>query len=134
MKSPAALAKGVFAVGDVAAKPDAQRLASYAHFEGEYVAKFILSDVHQTHLGPYAPPPRMVALSLGPRDGAFVYDTLHVSLFPGFLVPVLKTVIELWFIRLMPMPYAILRLLPGDHAARLWSKPPRRTTAAAAVS
>ena len=28
----------VFAVGDAAAKPDAQRLASYAHLEGEYVA------------------------------------------------------------------------------------------------
>ena len=128
LKSPTTMAKGLYAVGDVAGKPDAQRLASYAHFEGEYVAKAILG---KDDTPPYVPPPRMVALSLGSRDGAFVYDSVHMTFFPGFLVPVLKTLIELWFIRLLPMPYALLKLLPGDAAARLWSKPPRRTPAAA---
>ena len=123
-----------FAVGDVAAKADAQRLASYAHFEGEYVAKVIMATIRkQTLPTAYVAPPRFVALSLGPKDGAFIYDSLHMSYFPGFLVPALKTVIELWFIRLLPMPYAILKLLPGDYAARLWSKPPRAATAARAV-
>ena len=44
---------------------------------------------------------------------------------PGVAVPRIKAVIEKWFVRLLPMPYALLRLLPGDAAARRWSKPAR---------
>ena len=112
----------VFAVGDVAAKPDAQRLASYAHLEGEYVGGALASLA--TGGGPPAPyeaPPRLVCLSLGAYDGAFVYDSVVLPV-PGFSVPLLKTAIEKWFIRLLPMPYAVLRLLPGDASARAWSK------------
>ena len=65
----------VFAVGDAAAKPDAQRLASYAHLEGEYVAAAVAADAAGAPPpAPYAPPPRLVCLSLGAYDGAFVYD------------------------------------------------------------
>lgn len=113
-----------YAAGDVAAKPDAQRLASYAHLEGEFVAHQIIAELSQVAPPrPYTAPPRFVALSLGPRDGAFIYDSLPFPI-PGFLVPWLKLVIENWFIRLLPMPYAILKLLPGDHAARIWAKDP----------
>lgn len=112
-----------FAVGDVASKPDAQRLASYAHLEGEYVAHQIIADFHgSSPPASYVAPPRLVALSLGPRDGAFVYDSVPFTAVPGFLIPYLKTIIEKWFIRLLPMPYAVLKLLPGDEAARAWGK------------
>jgi len=100
-------AENVWAAGDCAAKPDAQRLASYAHFEGEYVAGCILAAAAgSAQPEPYAPPPRLVALSFGPRDGAFAYDAKPVPV-PGALVPWLKTVIEHWFIRLLPMPDAV---------------------------
>uniref|UniRef100_A0A7S3NGX0 FAD/NAD(P)-binding domain-containing protein n=1 Tax=Aureoumbra lagunensis TaxID=44058 RepID=A0A7S3NGX0_9STRA len=117
-------APGIYAIGDVAAKSDAQRLASYAHLEGEFVARAILKHAKSGQLSTdqYIAPPRFVALSLGPRDGAFIYDSYHISMFPGRLVPILKMVIEAWFIRLLPMPYAILKLLPGDVAARFWCK------------
>ena len=112
----------VFAVGDAAAKPDAQRLASYAHLEGEYVAAAVAADAAGAPPpAPYAPPPRLVCLSLGAYDGAFVYDAAVVPL-PGRAVPLLKSAIEKWFIRLLPMPYAVLKWLPGDDAARAWSK------------
>lgn len=113
-----------YAAGDVASKPDAQRLASYAHLEGEFVAHQIIAELSQVAPPrPYIAPPRFVALSLGPRDGAFIYDSLPFPI-PGVLVPWLKLVIENWFIRLLPMPYAILKLLPGDQAARIWAKEP----------
>jgi len=120
-------ASAVYAVGDAAAKPDAQRLASYAHVEGEYVGRAIRGVAD----GPYAAPPRFVALSLGASDGCFVYDATALPV-PGFAVPKIKAMVEAWFIRLLPLPYALLRLLPGDAGARAWSKPPRRAPAAAA--
>ncbi|MEO0380914.1 MAG: FAD-dependent oxidoreductase [Pseudomonadota bacterium] len=114
----------MYACGDVASKSDGQRLASYAHIEGEYVAHHILASLRGREISPYSPPPRFVALSLGPRDGCFVYDSIAFPM-PGFLVPWLKGLIEAWFIRLLPMPYALLSLLPGDVTARTWSKRPR---------
>jgi NADH dehydrogenase FAD-containing subunit len=118
-------AEFVYVVGDAAAKPDAQRLASFAHFEGEYVAHAIIARKrNKAKPVPYYPPPRMVALSLGPRDGVFVYDGYTIPI-PGFLVPLLKAAIEAWFVRLLPMPYALLSILPGDLSARMWTKPPK---------
>ena len=51
-----------------------------------------------------------------------LYDSVPFTAVPGFLIPYLKTIIEKWFIRLLPMPYAVLKLLPGDEAARAWGK------------
>ncbi|KAJ8605440.1 hypothetical protein CTAYLR_003324 [Chrysophaeum taylorii] len=127
----------IYAVGDVAAKPDAQRLASYAHLEGEYVAHHILSSSSSeggnNNTAPYAPPPRFVALSFGPTNGAFVYDATPLPI-PGRAIPYLKALIERWFIRLLPMPYAILKLLPGDPKARAWAKKQHKSTPAVAVA
>jgi NADH dehydrogenase FAD-containing subunit len=82
-----------FAVGDVASKPAEQCLASYAHFEGEFVAAAISCAARGKALPPsYTPPPRLVAVSLGARDGFFEYD--GVPLIVGRAVPVLKRVIE----------------------------------------
>ncbi|KAJ1459784.1 hypothetical protein M885DRAFT_511033 [Pelagophyceae sp. CCMP2097] len=124
-------AADVYVVGDCALKPDAQRLASFAHFEGEYLAGLLAARRQTPAVGApaapaaeYTPPPRMVALSLGPWDGIFVYDSVALPV-PGFLVPYIKAAIESWFVRLLPMPYAILRLLPGDTHARLRTKPAR---------
>eukprot|EP00628_Pelagophyceae_sp_CCMP2097_P015332 CAMPEP_0206815348 /NCGR_PEP_ID=MMETSP0975-20121206/9243_1 /ASSEMBLY_ACC=CAM_ASM_000399 /TAXON_ID=483370 /ORGANISM="non described non described, Strain CCMP2097" /LENGTH=417 /DNA_ID=CAMNT_0054357531 /DNA_START=51 /DNA_END=1305 /DNA_ORIENTATION=- len=133
-------AEDVYVVGDCALKPDAQRLASFAHFEGEYLAAVLAARHSAAAAGasrpvsaPYTPPPRFVALSLGPRDGIFVYDSVAIPI-PGFLVPYIKAAIKGWFVRLMPMPYAILSLLPGDKSARLWTKPARAPRAPAAVA
>lgn len=56
----------------------AQRLASYAHLEGEYAAARIVATATATLPPPaYEPPPRLVALSLRAYDGAFIYDLRH---------------------------------------------------------
>ena len=62
------------------------------------------------------PPPRLVAVSLGRRDGFFEYDGVPLAV--GRAVPLLKRVIEAWFIRLLPAPYPLLKWLPGSVAAR----------------
>lgn len=81
----------------------AQRLASYAHLEGEYAAARIVATATATLPPPaYEPPPRLVALSLRAYDGAFIYDSAALPA-PGALITILKTIIERWFLRLLPM-------------------------------
>ena len=112
----------IYAVGDCAMKPAEQFLASFAHFEAEYVCKRILIQERQksnksqltsssTSNGPeYTVPPRFMAISLGPWNGLFMWGDF--VLLKGVLAATVKLLVELWFSNFMPMPYAILRLLP----------------------
>ena len=64
----------------------------------------------------YVPPPQLVNVSLGPRDGLFFYD--GVLLLSGLLAALLKRITQLWFVALLPIPYVVLRFLPRVGAAR----------------
>ena len=102
----------VFAVGDVASKPAEQCLASYAHFEGEYVAATVASDIRgRAPPDPYVAPPRIVALALGPDDGVLCYG--RVVVLRGRAVPWVKALVERWVVRLWPLPYELFRRLPA---------------------
>ena len=104
--------RNVWAAGDCVAKDAKQYLAAYAHFEGEYVALMVSSEI----LGnappfPYIPPPRIVALALGPDDGILCYG--RVVVLRGRAVPWVKALVERWAVRLWPLPYALFCRLPA---------------------
>lgn len=100
----------VYAIGDLAAKPPAQQLGSYAHWEAEFVARDIRRAMAGQPPARYVAPPQLVNVSLGPSDGLFLYD--GVLLLSGLLSALLKRATQLWFVALMPIPYALLRYLP----------------------
>ena len=106
----------VYAIGDLASKPPAQQLGSYAHWEAEFVALDIKRAVRRAPPARYVPPPQLVNVSLGPRDGLFFYD--GVLLLSGLLAALLKRVTQLWFVALLPIPYMLLRHLPRVGAGR----------------
>ena len=102
----------VWAAGDCVAKDADQYLAAYAHFEGEYVALMVASDIlGKTPPGAYVPPPRIVALALGPDDGVLCYGRFVVL--SGRAVPWVKALVERWAVRLWPLPYELFRRLPA---------------------
>ena len=104
--------KNVWAAGDCVAKDANQYLAAYAHFEGEYVAATVASDIRgRAPPGAYVPPPRIVALSLGPDDGVLCYGRFVVL--SGRAVPWVKALVERWAVRLWPLPYELFRRLPA---------------------
>ena len=104
--------KNVWAAGDCVAKDADQYLAAYAHFEGEYVALMVASDIlGKTPPGAYVPPPRIVALALGPDDGVLCYGRFVVL--SGRAVPWVKALVERWAVRLWPLPYEFFRRLPA---------------------
>ena len=104
--------KNVWAAGDCVAKDAHQYLAAYAHFEGEYVAQMVASEILGRALPfPYIPPPRIVALALGPDDGVLCYGRFVVV--RGRLVPWVKALVERWVVRLWPLPYELFRRLPA---------------------
>jgi NADH dehydrogenase FAD-containing subunit len=108
----------VYAIGDVASKPSAQALGSYAHWEAEYVAADIKRAWRHRRPTAYVAPPQLVNVSLGPQDGLFSYD--GVPLFAGRPAAALKRLTQTWFMRLWPIPYVVLRWLPrvrGSEAA-----------------
>ena len=110
----------VYAVGDCACKLPDQSLASYAHWEAEYVAKRIACDGDERklrQLGLYAVPPRIVAVSLGPRDGVVSWGDAVVA--RGIFAAMIKCLVQFWFVRFLPAPYAIMKRLPS-----LKNKPP----------
>jgi NADH dehydrogenase FAD-containing subunit len=121
----------VFAVGDLAAKPPGQQLGSYAHWEAEYVASELKRAWRRAPAAPraYTPPPQLVNVSLGPRNGLFLYD--GVLLLSGAPAAVLKAITQRWFVALLPIPYPLLRHLPRVHT-RDDDAPPATATAAAA--
>ena len=102
----------VWAAGDCVAKDANQYLAAYAHFEGEYVAATVASDIRgRAPPGAYVPPPRIVALALGPDDGVLCYG--RVVVLRGRAVPWVKALVERWVVRLWPLPYELFRRLPA---------------------
>ena len=110
----------VYAVGDCACKLPDQMLASYAHWEAEYVAKRLLCEGDENklrRLGPYRLPPRLMAISLGPFDGVVLWGDRVVL--RGWFAACLKARVQFWFIRFLPAPYAVAKRLPS-----LRTKPP----------
>ena len=108
----------VYAVGDVASKSPEYMLASYAHWEAEYVAHRIKCDGNAkklVKLGPYVPPPRFMAISLGSFDGVFVWGDRVVA--TGIVAAVFKAIVQFWFIRFLPAPYGILKHVPHMRAS-----------------
>jgi hypothetical protein len=53
---------------------------------------------------------QLVNVSLGPRDGIFLYD--GAVLLTGWAAALLKAATEAWFLALAPLPYAALGALP----------------------
>ena len=95
----------VYAVGDCACKLPDQMLASYAHWEAEYVAKRLLCEGSENklrRLGPYRLPPRLMAISLGPFDGVVLWGDRVVL--RGWFAACLKALVQFWFIRFLPAP------------------------------
>ena len=102
----------VWAAGDCVAKDAKQYLAAYAHFEGEYVASMVASEIlGRAPPDPYVAPPRIVALALGPDDGVLCYG--RVVVLRGRAVPWVKALVERWVVRLWPLPYELFRRLPA---------------------
>ena len=108
--------ENIYAVGDCAMKPPGQFLASFAHWEAEYVATRIKKDQqrkkeskHQQN-DEYSLPPRFMAISLGPWNGLFLWGNLVLC--KGVLAAMVKFFVELWFSNFFPAPYALLRRLP----------------------
>lgn len=108
----------VFCVGDAASKSPERYLASFAHWEAEYVAHNILRDIdgsvhghsRGTALKKFTPPPRLMCISLGPWDGIFIWgDRVLLS---GIIAGMVKLGIEMWFKNFWPAPYAVAKLLP----------------------
>ena len=97
----------VYAIGDCVAKPADQYLASYAHWEAEYVASRILRGAV---VGSYKCPPRLICVSFGPNDGLLIWGDRILC--GGFLAAVSKLIIEFWFKNFLPAPYSIFRHLP----------------------
>lgn len=56
-------------------------------------------------------------VSLGPFDGIFTYDDRILA--TGIVAAAIKALTEFWFVRLLPIPYALLRLLPRLRPAVL---------------
>jgi len=102
----------VWAAGDCVAKSAGEYLAAYAHFEGEYVASMVASEIlGSAPPGAYVPSPRIVALALGPDDGVLCYG--RVVVLRGRAVPWVKALVERWVVRLWPLPYGLFCRLPA---------------------
>ena len=102
--------ENIYAVGDCAMKPPGQFLASFAHWEAEYVATRIKKDQQRKQNDEYSLPPRFMAISLGPWNGLFLWGNLVLC--KGVLAAIVKFLVELWFSNFFPAPYALLRRLP----------------------
>ena len=113
--------RDVYAIGDLASKPPAQQLGSYAHWEAEFVARDIRRAARRAPPARYTPPPQLVNVSLGPRDGLFFYD--GALLLSGLVAALLKLATQTWFVALLPIPYVLLRYLPRLGAARAPPQP-----------
>ncbi|GMI32297.1 hypothetical protein TrCOL_g215 [Triparma columacea] len=99
--SDGTLSPCVFAAGDVRNKESGFRMASFAHFEGEFVGRQILRAIRGERLRTFKPPPeRSFVVSLGPFDG-FV-SVLGRSVLWGRVVPWLKKVVEWGWLKVTP--------------------------------
>ena len=120
----------VFCIGDAASKPQERYLASFAHWEAEYVSGAILADINQKALPhksravsvkPFKPPPRLLCISLGPWNGMFIWGD-HV-LCTGILSAFVKLGIEVWFKNFFPAPYFLARLIPRWDRTNVSTQP-----------
>lgn len=102
----------VYCVGDAAEKDKQERTAANAHAEGEYAALDVLRAVDaKPPLPVYVAPPRLCAISLGKWDGIVVLGK-WVAL-RGVLAAVAKMIIQVYFVNFLPLPYWLMRRLPG---------------------
>ena len=107
----------VYCVGDAAEKDKNERTAANAHAEGEYAALDILQAVEEKPpLPEYVAPPRLCAISLGKWNGVVVLGR-WVAL-RGFLAAIAKMIIQLYFVNFLPLPYWLMRRLPGRQPRR----------------
>ena len=84
---------------------------------GEYAALDILRAVDgKPALPPFVAPPRLCAISLGKWDGVVVLGR-WVAL-RGFLAAVAKAVLQWYFVNFLPLPYWLMRRLPGRQPRR----------------
>lgn len=91
---------------------------------GEYAALDILRAVNgKSPLPPYVAPPRLCAISLGKRDGVVVLGSLIVL--RGLLAAVAKALIQVYFVNFLPLPYWLMKRLPG--------RKPRRSSSASSL-
>ena len=102
----------VYCCGDAACKDKGERTAANAHAEGEYVATAIAREIRRKRpLSPYVRPLRLTAVSLGKWDGVIVLAR-WVAL-RGKLAALGKQFIQWYFVNFLPLPYWLLRRLPG---------------------
>ena len=94
-----------------------ERTAANAHAEGEYAALDILRAVDgKVGLPPFVAPPRLCAISLGKWDGVVVLGR-WVAL-RGLLAAVVKAFLQFYFVHFLPLPYWLMRRLPGRQPRR----------------
>ena len=114
----------VYCCGDAACKDKSERTAANAHAEGEYVAVDILHAIRgKRPLGKYVKPLRLTAISLGKRDGLVVLAR-WVAL-RGRLAALAKRLIQWYFVNFLPLPYWLLRRLPGRQPRKPCGVVPR---------
>ena len=114
----------VYCCGDAACKDKSERTAANAHAEGEYVAVDILHAIRgKRPLGKYVKPLRLTAISLGKRDGLVVLAR-WVAL-RGRLAALAKRLIQWYFVNFLPLPYWLLRRLPGSQPRKPYDIVPR---------
>lgn len=83
------LSGSIFAAGDCITKKSTRRMASFAHFEGEFAARQVIRSARNKELRGYgAIPEKSFAVSLGPRDG-FV-SVMGRTVMWGRVVPFVK--------------------------------------------
>lgn len=107
----------VYCVGDAAEKDKQERTAANAHAEGEYAAMDILRAVDKRPpMEPFVKPLRLCAISLGRWDGVVVLGK-WVAL-RGWLAAIAKALIQIYFVNFLPLPYAVMRRMPGRTPRR----------------
>eukprot|EP01052_Picozoa_sp_SAG31_P041870 SAG31_NODE_6472_length_2004_cov_1.939633_1_plen_181_part_00 len=127
----------VYAVGDCVAKPAGRYLASYAHWEAEFVAASLrqaitdkicreesplsMSTCSKRETAKFQAPAQFLAISLGRRDGLLLINGTVVlgGHFTGGLVPLVKALLRVfglgwvWRCGLSPNPYWLFRHWPA---------------------
>ena len=117
----------VYSCGDAVCKDKAERTAANAHAEGEYVAQAIVREIRgKPPLAPYVRPLRLTAVSLGKWDGVVVLARWVAM--RGWLAAVSKQLIQWYFVHFLPLPYWLLRRLPGSQPRKLPTVVPRAST------
>ena len=107
----------VYCVGDAAEKDKQERTAANAHAEGEFVALDVLRAVNgKPPLPAYVAPARLCAISLGRWDGIVVLGRWIVL--RGLPAAIVKALVQIYFVNFLPLPYWLMRRLPGRTPRR----------------